>query len=97
APPVQTYADPDHPSEKQVAAAAVDAVTALLLESARQRHTEEQLRRELDETRTALERSYLRPTYRWREKVVRRLRTNRIGRGLLKGYRLARGRSSPAA
>ena len=31
------YADPDHPTEKQVAAAAVDAIKALLLESARLR------------------------------------------------------------
>ena len=97
APPVAEYADPDHPSEKQVAAAGVDAIKALLLESARLRRSEEQLRRELDETRLALERSYLRPTYRWREKVVRRLRTNRAGRGLLRVYRAARGRSSPAA
>lgn len=97
APPVKKYADPDHPSEKQVAAAGVDAIKALLLESARLRHSEEQLRRELEDTRVALERSYLRPTYRWREKLVRRLGGSRAGRGMLKAYRLARGRSSPAA
>lgn len=97
APPVKKYADPDHPHEKQVAAAGVDAIKALLLESARLRHSEEQLRRELEDTRIALERSYLRPTYRWREKLVRRLRGSRAGRGMLKAYRLARGRSSPAA
>lgn len=96
APPVQKYADPDRPSERQVAAAGVDAIKALLLESARLRSSEEQLRRELEDTRIALERSYLRPTYRWREKFVRRLRGNKTGRGLLKAYRMARGRSSPA-
>ncbi|GAB3197983.1 hypothetical protein GCM10027062_11110 [Nocardioides hungaricus] len=97
APPVASYADPDHPSERLVARAAVDAVKALLLESARLRHSEEQLRRELEDTRIALERSYLRPTYRWREKVIRRLRGSAAGRGLLTAYRAVRGRSSPAA
>ena len=97
APPVASYADPDNPSEKLVAQAGVDAIKALLLESARLRHSEEQLRRELEDTRIALERSYLRPTYRWREKVVRRLRSSRTGRGLLRAYRIARGRSSPVA
>ena len=97
APPVLRYADPDNPSEKQVAAAAVDAIKALLLEGARLRHSEESLRRELEETQRALERSYLRPTYRWREKVVRRLQSGPTGRGLLRTYRRLRGRSSRAA
>ena len=97
APPVTSFADPDHPSERLVARAGVDAIKALLLESARLRHTEEQLRRELEDTRIALERSYLRPTYRLREKIVRRLRASVPGRTLLKGYRVLRGRSSPAA
>ncbi len=97
APPVERYADPDHPSEKQVSAAAVDAIKALLLEGARLRQSEERLRRELEETQRALERSYLRPTYRWREKVVRRLQSGATGRGLLRVYRRLRGRSSRAA
>lgn len=97
APPAAEYADPDRPDEAQVADAAVDAITALLLESAAQRQTEERLRAELDETTRALERSYLRPTYRWREKTVRRLRGNRLGRGALKAYRRLRGRSSRIA
>lgn len=96
-PPVAEYADPDNPSEKQVAAAALDAIKALLLESARLRHNEERLEHELLETQRALERSYLRPTYRWREKVVRRLKGSSYGRGLLTVYRRLRGRSSRAA
>jgi len=95
--PVTRYADPDHPSEKQVAAAAVDAIKALLLEGARLRGSEDALRRELDETRAALERAHLRPTYRLREKTVRRLQQGPTGRGLLRAYRRLRGRSSPAA
>lgn len=97
APPVERYADPDHPSEKQVSAAAVDAIKALLLEGARLRQSEDRLRHELEETQRALERSYLRPTYRWREKVVRRLQSGATGRGLLRVYRRLRGRSSRAA
>jgi hypothetical protein len=97
APPVADYADPDQPAERQVAAAAVTAVKALLLEAARLRASEDGLRRELEDTRRELERSYLRPTYRWREKVVRRLQASRPGRGALAVYRRARGRSSPSA
>ncbi len=96
-PPMEPWADPDQPSEKQVAGAAVDAIKALLLDNARLRHAEERLGHELHETRAALERSYLRPTYRLREKLVRRLQGARAGRGLLKAYRLARGRSSRSA
>ena len=92
-----TWHDPDRPGERQVANAAVDAIKALLLESARLRHDEQRLEAELAETRAALERSYLRPTYRLREKTVRRLQRSRVGRGLLKAYRLARGRSSRSA
>ncbi len=88
------WADPDEPSEKQVAGAAVDAITALLLENSRLRRVEERLGAEVAETREALERSYLRPTYRLRAKVVRRLQRARLGRGLLRAYRAARGNSS---
>ena len=48
-------------------------------------------------TRHALERSYLRPSYRMREKIVRRLESSRVGRSMLKAYRLGRGRSSRSA
>jgi hypothetical protein len=96
-PPLERWVDPDHPGEKAVAAAGVDAIKALLLESARLRRTEERLRVELDDAHRALERSYLRPTYRARAKLVRRLQQGRTGRGLLKAYRRARGRSSRSA
>ncbi|GAA1779839.1 hypothetical protein GCM10009795_027530 [Nocardioides hankookensis] len=97
APPVAEYADPDHPDEEQVADAAVDALKATLLEGARLRRREGELQGELDAAYRALERSYLRPTYRWREKTVRRLQGSGIGRRALAAYRRARGRSSPAA
>ena len=97
APPVAEYADPDRPSERQVAAAGVDAIKALLLDNARLRHEEERLHGELHQAHLALERSYLRPTYRLREKVVRRLESSLPGKGVLKVYRAARGRSSRSA
>lgn len=97
-PPAPTsWADPDHPREKQVASAALDAISALLVENARLRHVEERLSGELHEAHRALERAYLRPTYRFREKTVRRLQASRVGRGMLKAYRVVRGRSSRSA
>jgi hypothetical protein len=91
------YVDPDKPRERDVAFAAVDAIKALLLETARLRAEEERLRAELEETRAALARSYLRPSFRAREKVVTGLTRNPVGRGLLSVYRFARGRSSRSA
>src|SRR5215217_1443281 len=75
------YVDPDKPRERDVASAAVDAIKALLLETARVRAEEERLRAELEETRAALARSYLRPSFRAREKVVKGLTRNPVGRG----------------
>ncbi len=95
--PPTTYADPDTPDEAQVADAALDAVTALLVENARLVRVEQDLRAELDGTLRELERAYLRPTYRWREKTVRRLQASRPGRVALRLYRAARGRSSRSA
>nr|WP_246283612.1 hypothetical protein [Nocardioides perillae] len=95
--PRAAWSDPDAPAEDQVAGAAVDAVRALLLEHARRLETEEALRRELREAHEALERSYLRPSYRLREKVVRRLQSSGAGQRLLEVYRRVRGRSSRSA
>ena len=92
-----SWTDPDQPTEAQVARAGVDAVTALLLENARLRGEESRLSAELAQTQRALERSYLRPTYRLREKIVRRLQGGRVGRRMLRAYRGARGRSSRSA
>ena len=96
-PTLHPYVDPDRPRERDVAGAAVDAIKALLLENARMRADEAQLRAELDQTQAALRRSYLRPSYRIREKAVKGLARSRTGRGLLGVYRLARGRSSRSA
>lgn len=97
APPPEEWADPDSPDEAQVADAAVDAITALLVENARLAHLEHDLRGRLDGAHHELERAHLRPTYRWREKTVRRLQHSRAGRFALRVYRTARGRSSRSA
>jgi hypothetical protein len=95
--PSATWADPDRPDEEQVADAAVDALRALLVENGRLLRSEQDLARRLAETEDALRRSYLRPTYRFREKVVRALQGSRPGRWSLELYRRARGRSSRSA
>ena len=98
APPVADYADPDHPRERQVAAAAVDAITALLLDNARLRREEARLHAELADVRAragAGVRDAVVPGAR--ERSCCRLEGSGPGRGLLGVYRRARGRSSRSA
>jgi hypothetical protein len=97
APPVTDYADPDHPDEALVSGAAVDALKAVLLDHARLQRRLDQRDSELGDAQRSLEKAYLRPTYRWRQKTVRRLETSSVGRSLMKAYRRARGRSSRSA
>jgi hypothetical protein len=96
-PPAVDFVDPDHPEEADVADAAVDAIRALLVENARMQRVEADLAAQLHDTRDALERSYLRPSYRARERVVRALEHGGVGRALLGVYRRVRGRSSRSA
>ena len=97
APPVSEYADPDHPDESLVSGAAVDALKAVLLDHARLQRELARRETELDDAHRALEKAHLRPTYRWRQKTVRRLEASGAGRALMKVYRRARGRSSRSA
>jgi hypothetical protein len=97
APPGDDYADPDHPDESLVSSAAVDALKAVLLDHARLQRELAQRDAELTDTQRQLEKAHLRPTYRWREKLVRRLESGDSGRLLMKAYRRARGRSSRSA
>jgi len=96
-PPVREYVDPDHPDEAQVASAAVDALKALLLDNARLQRALDHQRGELHETQRQLERAYLRPTYRGRQRLVRRLESGGSGRQAMEVYRRLRGRSSRSA
>ncbi|HWU19915.1 MAG TPA: hypothetical protein VN088_00200, partial [Nocardioides sp.] len=86
------WADPDRPDEAEVADAALTAISALLGEAAEAHREIDRLRAQLTETERSLERSYLRPTYRMREKVVRRLGDSTTGQRALKAYRHARRR-----
>ncbi len=97
APPVAEFADPDRPRERQVAAAAVDAITALLLDDARLRREEQRLHAEIADLHQALERARATLSYRVRRGIVVRLEHGRVGRGVLGVYRRARGRSSRSA
>jgi hypothetical protein len=97
APATAPFADPDRPNRRQLNRASMDAIRALLVEAARMRETEADLRRELDEAHRALERAYLRPSYRAREKLVRSAEDKGWGRRALAYYRRARGRSSRSA
>jgi hypothetical protein len=97
APPARDYTDPDHPDEALVSGAAVDALKTVLLDHARLQRELGQAEAELRDTQRQLEKAYLRPTYRWREKLVRRLETGNTGRLMMKAYRRARGRSSRSA
>lgn len=96
-PPEEPVADPDHPRPRHVARAGVDAIAVLLEDNARLRHREADLERDLHETRAALERSYLRPTYRLRRRVVLQLEGSGPGRAVLGAYRRLRGRNSRSA
>jgi hypothetical protein len=97
APPTTDYVDPDRPRERVVASAGVEAIRALLLEHMALAQERDRLREELDQTQLALEKSFLRPTYRLRAKIVRRLETSGGGKAALKAYRGARGRNSRSA
>ncbi len=98
------YVDPDHADPEAVADAAVCALGAVLADDGRHldeldrlRRVEHDLHRELDDVRAALERSYLRPSYLARGRIVQRLEHGRTGRVLMTVYRGARGRSSRSA
>jgi len=95
--PPTTYVDPDRPAPRQVNAAAIDAIKALLVENGRLLAEQERLDAELARTREELHRAYLRPTYKLREKIVRRLEGHPAGRRVMRVYRRVRGRPQPPA
>ena len=95
--PTRAWADPDDPDEALVADAGVDAIRALLLENARLAESEARLAGEVADLRGALERAYLRPTYKLRERAVDALEESGPGTRALGVYRRLRGRSSESA
>ncbi|MGL5824595.1 MAG: hypothetical protein ACRCYU_07140 [Nocardioides sp.] len=91
-PPAADFADPDRPRPRLVANAAVDAIGALLVESARLREVEARL---LAEVAAARQENH--PARRIAEGIVRSLEQNSAGRLALKIYRRGRARSSRSA
>ncbi|WP_203337803.1 hypothetical protein [Nocardioides limicola] len=91
------FTAPEEVLERDVSDAGVDAIQALLIEAARLRRREEELLGELAESHAALQRSYLRPSYRFRERLVRMLDRSNTGQRLLGAYRGLRGRNSRSA
>ncbi len=95
--PAGRWFDPDKPPERQVAAASLDAIKALLLENAEARTENERLRAKLEETRRELARARTPRLQRSMEWTVQRLETSDPGRKALGAYRAARGRNSRPA
>lgn len=89
--------DPDRPPQRLVAQAAVDSIQALLMEAARLRAENDQLKLDLEDARREVIRAKAPRVMRTMEWTVRRLESNRPGQKALTAYRLARGRNSRSA
>ena len=86
------FSDPDQPELEAINEASLDTIEALLLEGVRLRESEEALHEQVRELEEALQRSYLRPSYRIRERAVRKMEDSNAGQGVMKTYRRLRGR-----
>ncbi|MBU2698157.1 hypothetical protein [Pimelobacter sp. 30-1] len=95
--PTRRWVDPDAPPERQVAAAAVDAIKALLVENAKTETENERLRAKLEEARRDLVRARTPRLLRSMEWTVNRLEGSPPGRKALGAYRAARGKNSRPA
>ncbi|MBM0126591.1 hypothetical protein [Pimelobacter simplex] len=93
--PAGKWVDPDHPPERQVSAAAVDAIKALLLDNAEAHAENERLRRKLEAARRELVRARTPRLMRSMEWTVQRLEGSGKGRQALEVYRKARKRVPP--
>ena len=86
--PSETFTDPDTAPADDLLPAALDAITALLVEGSRLRESEANLARELEEARHELH--LVRRTTA--ERTVQALQARPAGRKALGAYRRARGR-----
>ncbi len=91
------WVDPDRPPAQQVSKAAIEAIRALLLESAERQAEADRLRAKLEEARRDLIRARTPRLMRSMEWTVQRLEGSHRGRQALGVYRKARGRSSLSA
>lgn len=96
-PAAEGWANPDRPSERQVASAALEAIKALLIEAAERQVENDQLRTKLEEARREVIRARTPRLMRSMEWTVQKLETSEQGRKALGAYRLARGRNSRSA
>lgn len=96
-PEPDAWVDPDRPPERQVSKAAIEAIRALLLESAERQAEADRLRAKLEEARRDLIRARTPRLMRSMEWTVQRLEGSHRGRQALGAYRKARGRSSLSA
>ncbi|MDH2412936.1 hypothetical protein [Nocardioides sp. CER19] len=97
-PPRVEYVDPDHADPRELLAAAVESIMALIHEGSRMIVEEEELREELHHARAELEVQRSIPLRRRvREKAFDTLNGSAAGQKALATYRRARGRSSREA
>ncbi|HWJ09855.1 MAG TPA: hypothetical protein VNS46_10790 [Nocardioides sp.] len=96
-PDAERWADPDKPAERQVSQAALDAIRALLVESAERQAEADRLRAKLEDARRELIRARTPRLMRTMEWTVQRLEGSSRGRQALGVYRRARGRNSLSA
>ncbi len=88
------WVDPDHPDEADVAAAGVKGLSAMVGEAARLRDVEIELHAVIAGLQADLDRVRDTPSYRLRERLVKKADTNLVAKVGLAGYRTLRGRSS---
>ncbi|MCX6398900.1 MAG: hypothetical protein NTX33_03075 [Propionibacteriales bacterium] len=96
-PVAEKWSNPDRPNERQVSAAALDAVKALLVEAAERQVENDRLRARLEEARRELIRARTPRLMRSMEWTVQKLEGSEQGRKALGAYRMARGRNSRSA
>lgn len=96
-PPPAVYADPDHPDEGEVAAAAVRALAASVTESARLREVEIELHAVIEDLMGQLDAAHSTRIYKAKEALVAQADRNPVAKAGLSVYRRARGRNSRSA
>ena len=88
------FVDPDHPDEKQVADAALDALAIMTQEAAKLRDVEVELHEVIDDLMGQIDRFHATRTYKAKERLVAMSATNPVGRAGLSFYRRLRGKNS---
>jgi hypothetical protein len=93
-PATESFVDPDHPDEAEVAGAGVRGLAAMVQEAARLREVEVELHDVIDHLTAELEHAHSTKAYKAKEKLVAMADTNPVARLGLGAYRRLRGSSS---